>query len=354
MPSDCSTVVETTEPDVIWYPMSSLSIGFVYDLKRDYLAEGYSDRDVAEFDSEDTVGAIAATLTELGHRVDRIGHAKNLCRRLVNGDSWDLVFNISEGLRGRSREAQTPAILELYDVPYTFSDPLVSAVTLDKAVAKRLVRDAGLATAAFEVVSSVADCDRIRFGYPMFAKPLAEGSSKGIDDQSLVRDRQQLVTVVVRLLKDYQQPVLVESFLPGREFTVGMVGTGQNVALVGMMEVNIHDPDRQGIYSSISKQHYVEMVKYEKVPAGALHDQIAALALAAHRALDCRDASRVDVRLDANGVPNFIEINPMPGLHPTISDLPIIAGLHNIPYQSLIERIIQSASRRIHRAATPS
>jgi D-alanine-D-alanine ligase len=334
--------------------MTSLSIGFVYDLKRDYLAEGYSDREVAEFDSDDTIDAIAAALTELGHRVDRIGHARNLCRRLVAGNTWELVFNISEGLKGRSREAQTPAILELYDVPYTFSDPLVSAVTLDKAVAKRLVRDAGLATAPFELVSSISDCDRIRFGYPMFAKPVAEGSSKGIDDQSLIRDRRQLDEVVTRLVHDYQQPVLVEAFLPGREFTVGMVGTGKDVELVGMMEVNIHDPNRQGIYSSISKQHYVEMVKYEMVPAGVLHDQIAALALGAHRALECRDASRVDVRLDANGVPNFIEINPMPGLHPTISDLPIIAGLYGVPYLTLIGRIVQSASRRLHRASKSS
>lgn len=334
--------------------MTPLSIGFVYDLKRDYLAEGYSDRDVAEFDSDETVDAIAGALETLGHRVDRIGHAKNLCRRLVEGQRWDLVFNISEGLRGRSREAQTPAILELYGIPYTFSDPLVSAVTLDKAVTKRLVRDAGLATAPFEVIAALSDCEKIRFGYPMFAKPVAEGSSKGIDDQSLIRDRQQLEGVVARLLKDYQQPVLVEAFLPGREFTVGMVGTGADVTLVGMMEVNIHDPDRQGIYSQISKQHYLEMVKYEKVPAGQLHDQIAGLALAAHRALECRDASRVDVRLDGNGVPNFIEINPLPGLHPTISDLPIIAGLHDMPYLALLERIVQSASRRIQRATKPS
>jgi D-alanine-D-alanine ligase len=334
--------------------MTSLSVGFVYDLKRDYLADGYSERDVAEFDSEETVDSITQALMSLGHRVDRIGHAKNLCRRLVDGSSWDLVFNISEGLRGRSREAQTPALLELYEIPYTFSDPLVSAVTLDKAVTKRLIRDAGLVTAPFEVVSSISDIGKIQFGFPMFAKPVAEGSSKGIDDQSLIRDAGQLQEVVRRLLHDYQQPVLVEAFLPGREFTVGMVGTGVDVALVGMMEVSIHDPERQSIYSHISKQHYLEMVKYVKVPRGLLYDQISALAVSAHRALECRDASRVDVRLDAGGVPNFIEINPMPGLHPTISDLPIIAGLHDIPYLTLIERIIQSASRRLHRDETTS
>lgn len=334
--------------------MSPLSIGFVYDSKREYRAEGYSEAEVAEFDSDETIDAIADCLGRFGHRVARIGHGRNLCARLVAGERWDLVFNIAEGLRGRSRESQVPALLELYDVAYTFSDPLTTAVTLDKAMAKRLVQAAGLHTAGFIVANAVADADHVPLRFPLFAKPVAEGSSKGIDDQSVVHDRHQLIAVVERLLADFQQPVLIEEFLPGREFTVGVLGTGVDATVSGMMEVNIHDPDRRGIYSSISKQHYVDMVKYHVVPTGPVRDEIAELALRSHRVLECRDASRVDVRLDAAGVPNFIEINPLPGLHPTISDLPILSGLDGMHYPELLGRIVESASRRISRAASPA
>ena len=162
------------------------TIGLVYDLRSDYLKEGYTLEQIAELDTEATIEALDATLQALGHATDRIGHARALCARLVRGDRWDLVFNIAEGLRGRSREAQAPAILELYGVPYVFSDPLVLAATLDKAVAKRLVRSHGLPTPNFKVVASLSEAvpDGLRF--PLFAKPIAEGTGKGIDERSRI------------------------------------------------------------------------------------------------------------------------------------------------------------------------
>jgi len=140
----------------------SLQIGLVYDLRKEYLAIGYSEEQVAEFDSEATIEALEATIRSLGYGVQRIGNVRALCSRLVSGERWDLVFNIAEGVSGRSREAQVPCILEAYGIPYTFSDPLVSAVTMDKAVAKKLVRGAGLNTPDFIVVHQLPDLRHCR------------------------------------------------------------------------------------------------------------------------------------------------------------------------------------------------
>ncbi|HEM45681.1 MAG TPA: D-alanine--D-alanine ligase, partial [Alphaproteobacteria bacterium] len=156
-------------------------IGLVYDLRADYLAEGFGEEEVAEFDMDDTIDELERAIASLGYGTDRIGNAWALCRRLVRGDRWDLVFNIAEGLAGRSREAQVPCLLELYGVPYTFSDPLVCAATLDKAVAKTIVHAAGLHTPRFAVVRSVSDAALVTLPFPLFAKPLAEGTGKGID-----------------------------------------------------------------------------------------------------------------------------------------------------------------------------
>jgi D-alanine-D-alanine ligase len=159
---------------------NNLNIGFVYDLRDDYLKEGFTSEQVAEFDTESTISSITQTLTRLGCKVDRVGNAKALVKQIVAGKRWDLVFTIAEGVKGRSREAQVPAILEVYDIPYTFSDPLVSAMTLDKAMAKKIVRDAGLNTPKSYLVQSDADVVKVKLNYPLFAKPVAEGTGKGV------------------------------------------------------------------------------------------------------------------------------------------------------------------------------
>jgi len=196
----------------------SLQIGLVYDLRKEYLAAGYSEEQVAEFDSEDTIESLEKTMRSLGHEVQRIGNARTLCSRLSAGERWNLVFTIAEGVSGRSREAQVPCILEVYKIPYTFSDPLVSAITMDKAVSKRLVREAGLNTPDFLVVRQLADLRDCRLKYPLFAKPIAEGTGKGIDNNSRIESERQLETICRELLTRFEEPVLVEEFLPGREF----------------------------------------------------------------------------------------------------------------------------------------
>ena len=174
-----------------WPPRNrSMFIGLTYDLREEYLAAGYGEEETAEFDRPETVEAIQAALDQLGHRTDRIGHARQLIARLAQGDRWDLVVNFAEGLYGIAREAQVPAILDVYQIPYTFSDPLVMAMALDKGLTKVAARSGGVPTADFAVVREAADVGRIDLGFPLFAKPLAEGTGKGISPASKVRDRQ--------------------------------------------------------------------------------------------------------------------------------------------------------------------
>lgn len=322
-------------------------IGLVYDLRSDYLAEGFSEEQAAEFDSEQTIEALERTIASLGYSVERIGHGKRLAERLVAGDRWDMVFNIAEGLGGRCREAQVPALLELYGQAYTFSDPLVCAATLDKAVAKRWVAQAGLPTPPFAVVRTEADIPHVALRFPLFAKPLAEGTSKGIDQQSKIDDPVQLNRVCLELLGRYRQPVLVEEFLPGREFTVGIVGTGSAARVIGTMEIEMRQKDQPAIYSFENKEECETRITYHPIlDDSRLQADVQSLALAAYRVLECRDGGRVDIRCDAAGRPCFIEINPLAGLHPTHSDLPMIAAQEKMTYAELIKAILDSAFAR--------
>lgn len=321
-------------------------VGLVYDLRDDYLAEGFTEEQVAEFDSAATINCLEETLRGLGYATERIGNGLALVRQLACGKRWDLVFNIAEGLHGRSREAQVPALLEMYGIPYTFSDPLVCALTLDKAMTKRVVQSAGLYTPRFAVVTSPADLEAVELEFPLFAKPLAEGTGKGVDEHSRIASAEALKKVCVRLLERFCQPVLVEEYLPGREFTTAVLGTGRDAAVLGTMEIAIRENAPASDYSYEVKEQCEQCVHYFPMPHGALRDQVEELALRAYQVLECRDTGRVDIRLDARGRPAFIEINPLPGLHPTHSDLPMIATQEGMAYEELIRRIVHSALAR--------
>src|SRR5512141_2211608 len=153
-----------------------MKVGLTYDLRAEYLAAGYGEEETAEFDRPDTIEAIEGALRKLGHQTDRIGHVRQLVNRLARGDRWDFVFNIAEGLRGLAREAQVPSLLEAYEIPCTFSDPLVLALTLHKGLTQRVLRDMGLPTAEFFLVETEADIARVNLPFPLFAKPVAEGT----------------------------------------------------------------------------------------------------------------------------------------------------------------------------------
>ena len=324
-------------------------IGLTYDLREDYLAEGYGETETAEFDRRDTIDALREALEALGHEVDCIGKARELIQRLAGGDRWDLVFNICEGLHGAARESQVPAILDVYDIPYTFSDPLVLSVCLQKNLTKMVVAQAQVPTAPFRVVRELNDVTDWDLEFPVFAKPIAEGTGKGVTPASRIDSRRQLLETCENLLQEFRQPVLVESYLSGREFTIGLVGTGAAARVLGTIEILLKPAAEAGVYSYVNKEFCEELVEYRHVH-GSDDAEVARaeqIALQAWRALECRDAGRIDIRSDSAGVPHFIEANPLAGLHPQHSDLPMIATAVGMEFSELIGSIVESASQRI-------
>lgn len=326
-----------------------MRLGLTYDLRSEYLAAGYSEEETAEFDRAETIDAIDGALRELGHETDRIGNVRQLVQRLAAGDRWDLVFNICEGLRGPGREAQVPALLDAYDIPYTFADPLMMSVCLHKEMTKMVVRDSGLATPRSLVVQNLRDVADHSLRYPLFIKPIAEGTGKGVTPDSKISDLDELTAGCRELLEKFRQPVLVEEFLPGREFTTGLVGTGDDATVLGTLEIILLSGAEPEVYSYVNKERCEELVEYRLVRPDNDPEVAAAeaLALAGWRALNGRDAGRIDIRSDASGQPQFIEANPLAGLHPQHSDLPMIATAVGMPYTELIRRIVDSASQRV-------
>jgi D-alanine-D-alanine ligase len=324
-----------------------MMIGLTYDLRQEYLDSGYSEEQTAEFDRPDTIDAIEQALISMGHQTRRIGNIKNLVQKLAAGERWDMVFNICEGMFGIGRESQVPALLDAYQIPYTFSGPLVLALSLDKALTKRVVRTMGVATPDFAVVTAPEDIAAVDLSFPVFAKPLAEGTGLGIDHTSKIASRAELAGVCRKLLEKFKQPVLVETYLPGREFTVGIVGSGSAAAAIGTIEVILRPSAQANAYSYVNKENCEELISYVLAPEDMARP-CRELALKAWSGLGCLDAGRVDIKMDSNGVANFLEVNPLAGLHPEHSDLPIICNLTGMTYQELMERIMASARARMH------
>jgi len=322
-----------------------MRIALVYDLRDDYRALGFSEEEVAEFDNVDTIDQLDGALRALGCEVDRVGRGQVLAARLAAGMRFDLVFSIAEGVKGRSREAQVPALCELFDQPYLLSDPLTSAVCHDKAVAKRLVRAAGVPTPAFMVATSDASELRGWSEFPAFVKPIAEGTGKGCESASVVHTPEELASAGTKLLQRYRQPVLVETYLPGREFTVGIVGNGRDATVLGVCEILLKEDAEANVYSLRNKELCEELVIYARADDGEAW-AAARQALAAYQALECRDAARIDFRSNAFGEPYFLEANPLAGLHPHHSDLPILAAQNGVTYVELIGMILDAGLAR--------
>jgi D-alanine-D-alanine ligase len=322
-----------------------LKIGITYDLRDDYLKEGYGLEETAEFDLPDTIEAIEKIILNNGFQADRIGNIKALTRRLVAGDKWDLVFNIAEGMYGFGREAQVPALLEAYNIPYTFSDPLGHAISLQKGMTKHVLRDLKIPTPDFAVVNCEEDMNKVDLLFPLFAKPIAEGTGKGITATSKITNRKNLQKVCKYLLQTFKQPVLIETYLPGREFTVGILGTRQDARALGAMEIILRPDAEKNAYSYENKEHYEKLVQYVLVNDDEAR-QAMEISLRAWRGLDLKDAGRIDLRSDSNGNPHFMEVNSLAGLNPIRSDLPILCSKIGMSYHDLISAIIESALKR--------
>lgn len=322
-----------------------MTVGLTYDLRSEWLKEGYSELETAEFDREETVAAVESALRQEGLATDRIGNYRGLMAALGAGKRWDLVFNFCEGMYGLGREALVPALLDAYRIPYTFSDPVVLAVSLHKGLTKRVVRDAGVLTPDFAVVETGRDIDNVNLRYPLFAKPIAEGTGKGITPDSRIENPEELRRICQALLESHRQPVIVEEYLPGREFTSAVIGTGAEARVVGTMEVILLPTADANAYTYVNKEYCDDRVRYE-LARGPEAEACESLALRAWKALGARDAGRIDIRMDAKGQPSFMEANPLAGLHPQHSDLPIICTMVGITFQELIGRIVASARKR--------
>lgn len=323
-----------------------MKIGLTYDLRDEYRRLGYGEEETAEFDSLETIQGIESALESLGYQTDRIGHIGALTARLAAGERWDLAFNIAEGLNGLGREAQVPALLDAFRIPYTFSDPVALALTLHKGMAKHVVRDLGIPTPDFAVVHDDFELEGMRLPLPLFVKPVAGGSSMGISPAAKICELESLLPACRELWTRFGQPVLVESFLEGREYTVGVVGTGSGTKALGVMEILLQPEAEPEVYSYANKRDYQTRVCY-RLANGGLAERATDLALKVWKGLGCRDAGRVDLRCDSRGELNFLEVNPLAGLHPEHSDLVILCRLLGIGYQQLIRIVMESVEERL-------
>jgi D-alanine-D-alanine ligase len=311
----------------------------------------------AEWDSPTTIAAVESALSVLGKVVrleanedfpDRLRHAKP-----------DIVFNIAEGFRGVNREAHVPAICEFYGIPYTGSDPFTLSLCLDKARAKETLAFHGIPTPRFALVKTLSELAPRTAGLrlPLFVKPLHEGSSKGITDANLCRDSRQLLAQCRFLLENYSQPVLVEEYLPGKEFTCAVLGNGDEATVLPIVGMNFETLPEGAlpIYSFDAKfvwdrpENPLDIFECPTRITRKLQASIERVTLDAFRVLGCRDWARIDVRLDSSGVPNIIEANPLPGILPDPADnscLPKAARAAGIGYDELIQSCLRYAAAR--------
>jgi len=334
-----------------------MNIGLAFDLKDKILPGHGSPEDaLEEYDSPETVNGISAVLESLGHSVTRLGGGIEFMDN-VRKSGVDIVFNIAEGLGNyRSREAQVPSILEMLDIPYVGSDPLCLAVSLDKPLTKKIVNSIGIPTPEWHVISNRHDLHKIDwndFNFPGFVKPAREGSSKGVRLNSRVDTSRQAAEMIEKLLNDYKQPVMIEEYVGGEEITVGITGNFP-AEVLGIMRVLPRKQTGDFVYSLEVKRDWENLVTYEcpaQVPS-QVAQKIEEYSLKIFGELGCRDFARVDFKVNRNGVPYFLEINPLAGLNPKSSDLPIMAGLLDIPYKVLIEKIFTAALDRYPNCVT--
>jgi D-alanine-D-alanine ligase len=330
------------------YQEMKFKVGITYNLKKDFSRKENQPIDfLEEFDSEETIDAIRKVLESEGHEVIKLGGDTGLIDRLRQ-TSVDIVFNIAEGLQGRNREAHIPALLEYFNIPYTGSDPLTLSLTLDKAMAKRVVMSQNIPTPRFIKVERMEDLEGLDLRYPLFIKLCYEGSSKGIRLDSKILDSQSLEEKARGLLKTYGSPILVEEFIKGPEFTVGVLGN-EDPFILGVMQIEVKgSPLEESIYSLEIKREWEEKVRYHCPPFvdQNLLRNIEEVALRSYRALDCRDVSRVDIRVGEDKTPYFLEINPLPGLSPVYGDLVIMARNMGWDYARLVKTIFHHALKR--------
>jgi len=332
-----------------------MKIGMTYNLKSDWkFADGDPLDANAEFDKMETIDDVAGIFESLGHKVVKIGNVDQLLAQ-VNRLDVDIVFNIHEGIGGRNRESQVPAILELYGIPYTGSDGLTLGITLDKVVAKKCFIAYGVPTPRYFVARDVKDIEKLNtIGYPLIVKTMWEGTSKGLTEQSRVEDLAGLKRQAALIIEQYDQPALVEEFIKGTEFTVAVIGN-ENPQAMPVVQVSINGNVNLGNAFYTFARTQTEEVRYLCSPEISLEltKKMQDIAVAAYQSVGCRDYGRVDFRVDEKGNPYVLEINPLPSLDrkDVFSLFPKVIGT---TFEGIIEKILNLALKRCGLSASAS
>jgi D-alanine-D-alanine ligase len=328
-------------------PLNHLRIGFTYNEKRITPGMNPLTDTEAEFDGPRTLEAIRNAIRKMGHEVIDFEATSDLPAKLGSADV-DIVFNIAEGLKGRNRESQVPALLDMMGLPYTGSDATTLAVTLDKGLAKKVVAEEGVPTPPSFIISDAREKIPSTVLYPLIVKPVAEGSSKGIYSSSVVHSENELRETASKIIERYNQPALVETYVGGREFTVALLGE-KRPKVLPPMEILFLDQVDFPVYSYEYKLDFENHIRYETKPSLSSKQKnlIESYARKAFMALGCRDVARMDFRMDLYGNLYFLECNPLPGLTPGWSDLCLIAEGCGMSYETIIQEILSPAIKRL-------
>lgn len=321
-----------------------IKVGITYNLKKGKNTETQDSE--AEYDNIETIDALKKALSEAGAVVTLLEADEKLPERLSK-TKVDIIFNIAEGISGRGREGQIPALLNMYQIPYTGSDETTLCLALDKALTKRLLSTYRIRTPHYVVMDKANKKLPSNLSFPIIIKPNAEGSSKGISNVSIVTNQEELRKLADQNIGAYHQSMLAEEYIEGREFTVGLLGNGDSVHVFTPMEI-VYQKETQGnfhVYSYQVKQEYQKYVRYE-CPSSidmSIQKQMMDDSKKIFKALSCRDFARIDYRVSKEGKVSFIEINPLPGLAPNYSDYPMLADFCGVPYNKLVVSILRAA-----------
>lgn len=334
-----------------------MRIALTYNLKREVEAEdGLPSDFFAECDDLETIEAVREAILE-DHEECLLIEADKEAFAKLDSSRPDMVFNMAEGVWGESRESQLPAIMEMLRIPYTGSSPLTLALCLNKARAKEVLSHYGIPTPRFFVAKDAGVEIERYLSFPVMVKPLYEGSSKGITNDSLVLDPAAFKDKVSNIVSEYRQPSLVEEFIGGREFTVALLGNGDGLKVLPIVEINYSSlPEGVNpIYSYEAKwvlDRPEAPLNIFSCPAdisdrlsGAIRD----VAIDAYRALEVKDWCRIDVRLNSSNVPHILELNPLPGIlmDPKCNScFPKAARAAGMTFAGLVNGVIDAARRR--------
>lgn len=330
-------------------PLGQIKIGVTYNLKHAETTVGNAPDEQAEYDSMDTVLAIESAIRKFGHKTVLLEADETLPQKLLQ-ERPDLVFNIAEGRGGRAREAQVPALLNLFTIPFTGSDETTLCLSLDKALTKRVLSTYQIPTPRYRLFSPGEPIRTSGLSFPVIVKPNAEGSSKGIADVCIAKTSAELKSLVQQNFALYGGAVLAEEFISGREFTVGLVGNDDTLRVFPPMEIVYHKSPIEGynVYNYTVKQEYQSYVTY-RCPAEiseAMEQELIRLSKKIFLALNCRDFARIDFRADESGKLYFIEINPLPGLAPHYSDYPMLAEFCGVSHEDLVGEVLKAGASR--------